>query len=160
MASLDEMTRSEAREVAVRLCFAVSENPRDPEELLSETFDGEYYASLKTEDELYGKRPGEDQIGYIRRIVKGTYEHGPELDGYIQKYAVGWSFERISRIAVAIIKTAMYEVLYMPDVPPRAAINEAIEIGKRYEPPETVAFINGVLGSFTREETAGISDGQ
>jgi len=46
----------------------------------------------------------------------------------------------------------MYEVLYMPDIPDRAAINEAIELAKRYELPETVSFINGVLGSFSRGE--------
>jgi N utilization substance protein B len=160
MSKSDGMTIAEAREVAVRLCFAASENPRDPEEILADTFDADYYASLKTEDELYGKKAGDDQIAYISRIVRGTYEHGAELDGYIEKYSVGWRFDRISRTAVAIIKTAMFEVLYMPDVPPRAAINEAIEIAKRYEPQETVAFINGVLGSFTREEIAGIVDGQ
>jgi len=79
-------------------------------------------------------------------------EHGAELDGYIDKYAVGWKFGRISRTAAAIMKTAMFEALYMPDVPDSAAINEAVELAKQYEPPETVSFINGVLGSFIRAE--------
>ena len=56
------------------------------------------------------------------------------------------------RMAAAVMRTAMYEVLYMPDVPNAAAINEAVEIAKKYETPETVKFINGILGSFVRQE--------
>jgi N utilization substance protein B len=146
------MKRTEAREIAIRLCFAISENPTSPEELLSHTFDDEYYASLNTEDELYKNKPDKKQLEYITRLVTGISEHSAELDGYIEKYAVGWKFGRISRTAAAIMKVAMYEVLYMPDIPDGAAINEAVELSKHYEPPETVSFINGILGSFSREE--------
>ena len=146
------MNRSEAREVAIRLCFSVSENPSGPGELLQQVFEEEYFATLKDEDELYKTGPDEKQMEYIAGIVTGVFEHAAELDGYIDKYAVGWRFGRISRTAVAIMKTAMFEVLYMPEVPDRAAINEAVEIAKRYEPPETVSFINGVLGTFARLE--------
>ena len=146
------MTRTAAREIAVRLCFCVSENPSDPGELLTLVFEEDYYSTLKTEDKLYNQSPGDRQLSYIRDLVMGVYEHAAELDGYIEKYAVGWRFGRISRTASAIMKTAMFEVLYMPDIPDRAAINEAVELAKRYESPETVSFINGVLGSFTRAE--------
>jgi len=146
------MKRTTAREIAVRLCFSVSENPSDPKELLSQTFEEEYYTSLQVEDELYKSKPGEKQLDYITRLVTGISEHSAELDGYIEKYAVGWRFGRISRTAVAIMKVAMFEVLYMPDIPDRASINEAIELAKIYEPPETVSFINGILGSFSRSE--------
>ena len=146
------MRRTTAREIAVRLCFAVSENPSDPEELLAQTFNKEYYSSLQAEDELYTGKPGKKQLEYITHLVTGISEHSAELDGYIEKYAVGWKFGRISRTAVAIMKVAMFEVLYMPDIPDGAAINEAVELAKRYEPPETVSFINGILGSFSREE--------
>ena len=149
------MRRTAARELAVRLCFCVSENPSEPDELLSRVFDEEYYSTLKAEDELYNDSPDARQLDYITRLVTGVCEHAAELDGYIDKYSVGWKFGRISRTAVAIMKTAMFEVLYMPDIPDRAAINEAVELAKRYEPPETVSFINGVLGSFTRGEEIG-----
>ena len=79
-------------------------------------------------------------------------EHAAELDGYIEKYARGWRFERISLVASAIMRVAMYEILYMPDIPAGVAINEAVEIAKKYEEPETVRFLNGILGSFAREE--------
>ena len=147
------MIRTVAREIAVRLSFCLSENPLDPIELLTDVFEEEYYSTLKTEDKLYKARPDALQLDYITSLVKGVHEHAAELDGYIDKYAVGWKFGRISRTAAAIMKTAMYEVLYMPDVPDRAAINEAVELAKRYEPPETVSFVNGVLGSFARAET-------
>jgi len=146
------MKRAAAREIAVRLCFANSENPSDPKELLEKTFSDEYYSSLGSEDELYKNKPNKKQLDYISHLVTGIYEHSAELDGYIEKYAVGWKFGRISRTATAIMKLAMFEVLYMPDIPDKAAINEAVELAKRYEQPETVAFINGILGSFSRNE--------
>jgi len=146
------MTRTVAREVAVRLCFSILENPSDPRELLSCVFNEEYYSSLKAEDKLYKEEPDSKQMEYITRLVTGVFEHSAELDSYIEKYAVGWQFGRISRIAVSIMQAAMFEVLYMPDIPDRAAINEAVELAKTYESPETVSFINGVLGSFVRGE--------
>jgi len=146
------MKRSVAREIAVRLCFATSENPSDPVTLIAQTFDEEYYSSLQAEDKLYISRPNKKQLDYITQLVVGIYQHSAELDGYIDKYSVGWKFGRISRTAVAIMKLAMYEVLYMPDIPDGASINEAVELAKRYEPPETVPFINGILGSFLRNE--------
>jgi len=146
------MKRAAAREVAVRLCFSISENPISPEEMLAQVFEDEYYETLKDEDKLYSVKPGKKQLEYITRIVTGVYEHSAELDDYIDKYSVGWKFGRIARMAVAIMNVAMFEVLYMPDVPDNVAINEAIELAKKYEPPETVSFVNGVLGSFSREE--------
>ena len=55
-------------------------------------------------------------------------------------------------MASAIMRVAMYEILYMPDIPNGTAINEAVEIAKKYESPETVRFLNGILGSFVRQE--------
>ena len=134
------------------MCFSLSDNPKNPEELLSNTFEEEYYSTLKKEDKLYNQKPDSRQFAYISALVTGVCEHAAELDGYIDKYAVGWRYGRISRTAAAIIKTAMFEVLYMPDVPDSAAINEAVELAKSYESPETVSFINGILGAFARTE--------
>ena len=80
------------------------------------------------------------------------FSHGAELDDYISRYSVGWAFARIPRMAAAVMRTAMYEVLYMSDIPNAAAINEAVEIAKKYEPVEVVSFLNGILGSFVRAE--------
>ena len=84
--------------------------------------------------------------------MRGVADHAPELDGYIAKYAKGWNFARIPLVASAIMRVAMYEILYMQDIPNGAAINEAVEIAKKYETPETVKFMNGILGTFAREE--------
>ena len=146
------MNRTEAREAAVRLCFEISAKECTSQEVLDRFFDREYYDSLVQEDKSMGTYPDETQRGYITELVSGIADHSAELDGYIAKYAKGWKFGRISRTALAVMKTAMYEIMYMPDIPTGVAVNEAVEIAKRYDEPETVAFINGVLGSFVREE--------
>ncbi len=79
-------------------------------------------------------------------------ERFAELDADIEKYARGWRFERISLVASAIMRVAMYEILYMADIPQGAAISEAVTIAKKYETPEVAKFINGILGSFARGE--------
>ena len=78
--------------------------------------------------------------------------HTNDVHGDIAKYAKGWNFARIPLVASAIMRVAMYEILYMPEIPNGAAINEAVEIAKKYETPETVKFINGILGTFVRQE--------
>ena len=150
------MTRTAAREIAVKLCYANSENPRDASEWLSEFFDKEYYASLLPEDGVFDVYPDKKQRAYIESVVLGVNERKPELDGYIERFSTGWKFDRISKTAAAIMRVTMYEVLYMPDVPDKAAINEAVELAKKYESPETVPFINGILGSFSRSEVSGV----
>ncbi len=148
------MTRNTARELAVHLAYELSFTDRTPEELLDERLSRESFAALAEEDELYAEAPGPTQAEYIRGVVAGVAEHAPELDGYIAQYAKGWKFERISLIAGAIMRVAMYEILYRPDIPNGAAVNEAVEIAKKYETQETAKFINGILGSFVRAETA------
>lgn len=148
------MLRNTAREIAIHLSYELSFTDKSVTELLEERLTKEAFALLAEEDALYQDVPNASQAEYIRRLVQGVNEHAAELDGYIAKYAKGWSFARIPLVASAIMRVAMYEVLYMPDIPNGAAINEAVEIAKRYETPETVKFINGILGSFVRQEIA------
>ena len=146
------MVRNTAREIAIHLSYELNFSGRTAQELLDQRLTAEAFAELAEEEDLYREVPNAKQAEYIRRLVRGVGEHGAELDGYIEKYAKGWKFHRIDRVASAIMRVAMYEVLYMPDVPNAAAINEAVEIAKKYETPETVKFINGILGSFSRQE--------
>lgn len=146
------MIRNVAREIAIHLAYELSFTDQTVEELLDRRLTAESFASLSGEDAIYAELPNEKQAAYIRRLVAGVEEHAAELDGYISKYAVGWSFSRIPLVASAIMRVCMYEILYMPDIPNSAAINEAVEIAKKYETPETVKFINGILGSFARQE--------
>ena len=147
------MVRNTAREIAIHLSYELSFTDKTIDELLDERLTAETFATLAGEDPIYQEAPNAKQADYIRRLVKGVDEHAAELDGYIAKYAKGWSFSRIPLVASAIMRVAMYEILYMQDVPNSAAINEAVEIAKKYETPETVKFINGILGSFVRQET-------
>lgn len=146
------MTRNTAREIAVHLAYELSFTGRSPEELVEERLSKERFETLAGEDALYEEAPGPTQTEYIRSIVEGVAEHAPELDGYIAKYAKGWKFERIPLVAAAIMRVAMYEAMYREDIDVGVAVNEAVEIAKKYETPETVKFINGILGSFARGE--------
>lgn len=146
------MVRNTAREIAIHLSYELSFTDKTVEELLDRRLTAESFASLAEEDAVYQEAPNAKQADYIRRLVRGVAEHGAELDGYIAKYAKGWKFSRIPLVASAVMRVAMYEVMYMPDIPDAAAINEAVEIAKKYETPETVKFINGILGSFSRQE--------
>ena len=146
------MTRNTAREIAVHLSYEMNFTNLSIQQLLDQRLTAETFAALAEEDALYQETPNAKQDTYIRRLVKGVYEHAPELDGYIAKYAKGWNFARIPLVASAIMRVAMFEILYMDEIPNGAAINEAVEIAKKYETPETVKFMNGILGTFVRQE--------
>lgn len=146
------MTRKTAREIAVELCFAAAANELGTDELLDSFFEQEHYATLAEENELYAERPDEKQMAYIRSLAAMSRDRAEELDGMIERYAKGWKSERISRTARAILRIALCEILYMEDIPAAVAINEAVELDKNYDDPETVAFVNGVLGGFMRGE--------
>ena len=138
----------------MRLCFGISLTDADASEAMEEALDKDYYTSLTAEDTLYEEYPEKKQLDYIKRLVDGLSQHSAELDNYIAKYSKGWEFHRISRTALAIMKVAMYEVMYMTDIPDGVAANEAVEMAKKYDEPETVPFINGILGAFIREEAS------
>ena len=117
------MVRNTAREIAIHLSYELSFTEKTAEALVDQRLTAESFAELAEEDDVYREAPNAKQAAYIRRLVRGVDEHGAELDGYIEKYAKGWKFSRIPLVASAIMRVAMYEVLYMPDVPNAAAIN-------------------------------------
>ena len=146
------MTRTAAREIAVHLAYELGYSDCSVEEFLEHKLSQEYFASMAEADELYKEYPDQEQLDYIRSVIEGVGRHGYELDQDIERYAVGWKFSRIPRVATAIMRVAMFEILYLPEVPDKAAINEAVEIAKHYEDDKVVSFINGILGSFVRSE--------
>ena len=145
------MTRSNAREIVAHLIFEMNFTADPADRLVESTMEPEYYNSLAQETDIYAERPNEKQMEYIRAAVQGIQEKTEELDGYISKYAVNWSVSRISKVARAILHVAMYEALYVEDVPVSSAINEAVELTRKYEDEDAVSFVNGILGSFARE---------
>lgn len=148
------MTRTVAREIAIQLGFASAACGVEPAALMEEFFAEEHYATLAEENPLFSERPDERQLEYITRLTTLMAENRDEIDGFIRRYASGWRVERISRTALAVLRCALCEIMYMPDVPNSAAINEAIELDKNYDDADTVSFVNGVLGGFMRGEPA------
>ena len=149
------MKRTAAREIAIQLGFAAAAAGQAPEELVEEFLEKDHYETMRDEGELYGEKPSKKDREFIRDCVVGVIEHRQELDDYIGTYAHGWRTERISRTAAAVLRQAMYEILYMPDIPDASSMNEAVELLKGYEDQEVVSFVNGVLGGFYRQEVLG-----
>ena len=147
------MTRTAAREIAILLGFSAA-GEESAETCLDRFFEQEHDASMAEENPLFAEYPDAQQMDYIRTLVGLIAAHRAELDAYIEKYARGWKADRISRTASAVLRCAMSEILWIPQVPNAAAINEAVELAKKYEDADTVAFINGVLGGFVRGELA------
>lgn len=146
------MKRTAAREIAVQLSFCANASEKPVDELLNDFFDKEYYETLAEESELFAEYPEKKQQEYIKRLVSTMDDYRIQIEKYIEKYAQGWKTTRISKTAMAILRCAVCEIKYMDDIPAAAAINEAVEMAKSYDEPETVAFINGVLGGFMRGE--------
>ena len=133
------MNRTLAREVAMKILFARSLGGEDTwEEVLEQS---------QARDEL-----SDEDKTFLENEVFGVERHREELDGLIDGYAKGWNLNRLAKVDLTLLRMGLFELLYLPEVPVGAAINEAVEIAKKYETPETVKFINGILGSFAREE--------
>ena len=145
------MTRSNARELAVHLIYAVQCSGESVDRVLETRMDQTYYDCLADESEVSAEKPSQKQRSYIAAVVAGVEAHREELDAIIARYSIGWNLNRISRLARAIMELAIYEALYVDDVPQNVAIHEAVLLSQKYEEPETAAFVNGVLGSFSRD---------
>lgn len=88
---------------------------------------------------------------YAVLCAKGILEHSEEIDEHISSnLKKGWKISRISRVSYAIMRLAIYEMLYVDDVPTSVSINEAVELAKKYSMPDDSAFVNGVLGSVAK----------
>ena len=94
----------------------------------------------------------EQNLGYITEVTDGILEHEQEMIDIVNAHLKkGWTFKRLSKSARTIFKIAVYEMKYCDDVPPKVAINEAVELAKKYCDEQEPRFINGVLGAILRE---------
>ncbi len=144
------MSRKAAREVAVHIVYDYGFDNEIGDEALNYFLSSDFAESISGDTEIYSQ-VGKDQHNYVIGVVKGVAEKREEIDELIKKYSVGWNLNRISRIAMAIMRVAVYETKYVEDISEKIAINEAVEIAKKYDSAETVSFINGILGSIVRE---------
>ena len=108
----------------------------------------------ETMRDLLGFSADGDDAGYIRDALEGTLEHEREIDEAIEPKLVNWLIDRIARVDLAILRLAVYEILYRDDVSDAVAVNEAVELAKNFSTDEAGPFVNGLLGSILREKKA------
>lgn len=148
------MTRGNARELAVHLIYGRVFTKEEPEQVLSTRLDREYYEKLGGENDVYSERPSRAQLRYIDSVVTGVANREADLNAQISKFSIGWDISRISNLARCIMQLAVFEILYVEDVPTGVAVSEAVRIAKKYDGDDTGSFVNGILGSFARSLAA------
>ena len=131
------MTRKEAREWVIKYLY-------------SRTFQDQCEESL--EDFLEHQALDQTEIEYMRSVVAGVEGNLQSIDQDIEKYLRSWTTSRIPKLDLAILRAAVFEIKYSEDIPTGVAINEAVEIAKKYSTDDSYRFINGVLGAIARED--------
>ena len=148
------MTRGNARELAVHLIYGRNFTGEEPSAVTEIRLEREYYEKLAAENDVYAERPSRAQRAYLDAVTSGVASREDELNETIQKFSIGWDVKRISRLTRSVMQLAIYEILYVEDVPTGVAISEAVRLAKKYDGDDTGAFVNGILGAFARSLTA------
>jgi N utilization substance protein B len=128
--------RSKARKRAVDVLYAADLRSRDPREQLAE-------------EVAAGQPPVHD---HTVRLVEGVVEHAARIDELIDRHARGWSIDRLPDVDRAILRMAVFELLWDDDVPDPVVIDEAVELAKRLSTDDSPAYVNGVLGAILEAE--------
>jgi N utilization substance protein B len=123
--------RSKARKRAVDVLYEADLRGRDRRELLAERI-------------ADGHPPVSD---YTIRLVEGVAEHAGRIDELIDTHATGWTLDRLPDVDRAILRMAVFELLWADDVPDPVVIDEAVELAKSLSTDDSPAFVNGVLGT-------------
>lgn len=89
-----------------------------------------------------------DYYAFGEELAAGAWERHPDVDAVIRDYARNWSFERIAKVDLAILRLAIFELNYRLDIPPIVSINEAIDLAKQYSGPDAKRFVNGILDRY------------
>ena len=127
---------------------------QEREEAFLMLFEGEF-APMKTAEEIYADAMHArdvEESAYVRTVLEGVRLHRSEIDALVDAHSHGWKRSRLSGVARAAILLAVYEMLYMPDVPLRVSLNEAVELMKKYDEDKARVFVNGVLNAISRDE--------
>lgn len=129
------MKRQEAREQAFLLIFESGFKNEPIDELIDVALE-----SRKIKMNTFSKR-----------LLEGVNRHKNEIDSIIEKNSIRWKKNRISKVAISIMRLAVYEMMYERDIPESVSINEAVEITKKYSTKDESSFVNGVLGSIAKD---------
>ena len=127
------MKRQKSREKAMELLFSMELIKNTYEETI-ETFIEDYEMDLKTID-----------VDYIKNVVKVVTDNLEDIDSRIVNALVNWKLDRVSKVNLTILRLAVGEMLFVDDVPGSVAINEAVELTKKYSDEKSTSFVNGVL---------------
>ena len=98
-------------------------------------------------EEFYRQAELEERLDYIDQTFLGVCEKWDELDAAIEPALKNWSMKRLNAVCLAILRLAVYEIKFNPDIPERVAVNEAIELAKEFGDADSGSFVHGVLGS-------------
>jgi len=123
--------RRQSREAALQLLYALEIRRTDVSEVLREGW---------AETMLFS-----EIRDFTTTLITGVIRHRDEIDAFIQECSTNWSLERIGLVERNILRFAIYELCFLPDIPPNVTINEAVEVAKKYGTEEAPAFINGIL---------------
>lgn len=132
------MKRSELRENIFKLLFRVEFNGM--EEMKEQ--ESLYFDTITLEEE---KAISEKHQGFIKEKYRAIVEKLPQIDQEIEKISNGWQLNRIGKVELTILRLAIYEIQYDEDVPTKVAINEAVELAKKFGGEDAPSFINGIL---------------
>ncbi len=138
------MSRKSARENAFKIiynCALMKEPPHDMCEYFEETMKDELWADDSMSDK---------DIEYMKTVVFGAAETKNQLNEKIAPLLKKWDIGRLPKVSLAILQLAIYEIENMEDVPSRVAVNEAVELAKKYGEEDTYKFINGVLAEYLK----------
>jgi len=89
---------------------------------------------------------------FMSELAVGTFENLEAIDQLIDKHCIGWKKERLSRVALAILRLCCFELMFRPDIPVGVSIDQAVELAKKFATADDASYINGVLGSVSRTE--------
>jgi N utilization substance protein B len=135
--------RTKARKRAVDAVFAADLRKISPLSLLNDVAD------------LAADRQNQEAIfGYAREIVQGIVDQYDEIDDLLETYSQGWALERMPNLDRAIMRVAVWEIIYNTDVPDAVAVNEAVDMAKELSTDDSGSFINGLLSRIVSTKTA------
>ncbi len=149
------MSRSLAREDAFKLIFEIEITNISAKEAI------EYlYQTVNKSNEMWAQEfISASNRQYIEDIVNGVSKNKAELNSKIEPTLKGWTISRISKVNLAILQLAAYEIYYIEDVPSKVSANEAVLLAKKYAGKEAASFINGVLGTLIKNAETENSEG-
>jgi N utilization substance protein B len=137
-------TRRKGRELALQILYQLDVQDRLSDEQALALFWQNFARTAEEGAPASEELDGEDRE-FANQLVRGVRQHLDELDAAISRASRNWRLERMARVDRNLLRLAVFELKHAKDVPPKVAINEAIEIAKRYGTAESPAFVNGIL---------------